>query len=477
MSYKFTSQISLIFEVKMINNEKTAKEIFSVMSGIMLALLLASLDNTIVSTAMPQITSNLKGLLYYSLPFTSYLLFSTVVIPIAGKLSDLYSRKNVMLTGLVFFLIASMLCGMSGSFLVFVFFRGLQGVGGGILTSGAFILTSEYFPQRERGKYIGMLASMYGLASLIGPIAGGLITEYLSWRWVFYVNIPIGLCSFLLMYKNVPHFRHRTESKKLDIKGIVVFLLAIFPLLFGISESGKLIEWGSPLMIGLFLTSAIMFILFVKIEKQTDSPLLPTGLLSNIVFRHSAVCAFFGYVALFGIILYVPYLLQIMLKKGAAYTGMVMLPMSLSMLAGGTIGGFLISKFQRYRLIGSAAYFLASCGIISLISGGTAISTPALVISLIMTGFGIGISFPVYNIAPQGVIPAAQLGILISTLEFFQIMGGVISTAVLGAFLSYSLFTVGVISLAALIMAAISIMFIDEQIVREGIIESLETAS
>lgn len=460
----------------MIKDEKNAKEIFSVMSGLMLALLLASLDNTIVSAAMPQITNTLKGMLYYSLPFTSYLLFSTVAIPIAGKLSDLYSRKNVMLSGLIIFIISSALCGISVSFFTFVLFRGFQGIGGGIITSGAFILTSEFFPQRDRGKYIGLLVSMYGLASLIGPIAGGLITEYLSWRWVFYVNIPIGFCSFFMMYKFVPHFRHLTESKKLDMKGIVLFLLAIFPLLVVITETGKLIKFASLLMYFLIIISTVMFILFYRIEKRTESPLLPTNLLQNKVFRTSALCAFLGYVALFGVILYVPFLLQIILKKGAAFTGMVMLPMSLSMLAGGTIGGFLVSKFQRYRIIGFTAYLIASCGMISIMYGGIAISTSALIAGLIVTGFGIGVSFPVYNIAPQGVIPASQLGILISTIEFFQIMGGVISTAILGAFLPSSLFTVISISLVALLMAALSILFLDEQTVLEGIIEEFETA-
>ena len=251
----------------MIQSENSKKEILLFMAGLMLALLMASLDNTIVSTAMPQITGSLKGLLYYSLPFTSYLLFSTVVIPIAGKLSDLFSRKIVMLSGLSIFLISSVLCGLSVNYFMFVVCRGFQGIGGGILTSGVFILTAEYFPQRERGKYIGMLASMYGLASLIGPIAGGLITEYLSWRWIFYINMPIGLFSFFLIYKFVPEFRNPSASRRLDVKGVIIFLLAIFPLLLGITETGKLIEWGSPLMFGLFILSAVMFIWFFQIRK------------------------------------------------------------------------------------------------------------------------------------------------------------------------------------------------------------------
>jgi EmrB/QacA subfamily drug resistance transporter len=452
----------------MVSNEDSLKSIPATMAGLMLSLLLSALDNSIVSTAMPRIIGDLQGLEHYSLPFTSYLLFSTVAIPIAGKLSDVFGRKVVVLWGMICFLLASVLCAFSANMLMLIVFRGLQGACGGVLASSAFIITSELFPPQKRGKYIGILASMHGLASLLGPVAGGLITDYISWRWIFLINIPIGLCAFWLLRRFLPKLKHTDHSNGLDVKGILVFLSAIIPFLFCFAEGGKLLPWTSPLLFICFALSVCFMFWFARLEQKSHSPMLPPGLLKNRIFRKAAFSAFLAYVALFGVILYVPYLMQIILKKGAAFSGLMMLPMSLSMVTGGMLGGFLVSKFQRFRLLSIVNFSVAIMGFVILLVSGQNIPTAILIIALIFIGLGIGMNFPVVNIVPQSVFPVTQLGIVISTLEFFQIMGGVISTSILGYLLHESLTAILALSIAALVLGIISMSFLDEKTVRKG---------
>ena len=438
------------------------------MAGLMLSLLLSALDNSIVSTSMPKIIADLNGMQHYSLPFTAYLLFSTVVIPIAGKLSDVFGRKVILQWGIFCFLLTSALCGLSVSMGMLIVFRGLQGACGGILASSAFIITSEIFPPKSRGKYIGLLASMHGLASLLGPVTGGLITDCISWHWIFYINIPIGIVAWLILRKNIPSLEHADTPKRLDVKGLLVFLCAVFPFLFCFAEGGHLLPWFSLVTAFLFIFSAAMLLVFRQMERKSESPLLPVGLLNNPVFRKSAVGASMAYVAMFGLIIYVPFLMQIVLGKSAAFCGMVMLPMSLSMVSGGMIGGMVVSKTQKYRFQGAFNFLLAMIGMGLVLFGGSQIPVPLLVVAIFITGLGIGMNFPVINIAPQSVFPQSQLGIVISTLEFFQIMGGVISTSVSGNLIRSSLSLVPVVALGALLIGLITMLLLNDQEIREG---------
>lgn len=444
----------------------SVRNIPATMAGLMLCLFLSALDNSIVGTAMPKIIADLQGLRHYSLPFTSYLLFSTVVIPIAGKLSDVLGRKVVALWGIGLFMLTSSLCGLAVNMPMLTLFRGLQGACGGVLASSAFIICAELFPPQKRGKYIGMLVAMHGLASMLGPVAGGVVTDYLSWHWIFYINIPVGMLSFLLLKRQLPLIKHPGSSNEVDFNGITLFLLALFPFLLCFAEGGKLLPWTSPVTISLLLFSLLMFIGFIKVERYSKSPLLPVEMLRNGVFRRASFSAAMGYVTLFGIILYVPYLLQIVQHKGATYSGMVMLPMSLAIVAGGMSGGFIISKWMRFRLQAIVNFSISIAGLIPLLVYGQNIPMGMLVLGILLTGLGIGLNFPTMNMAPQAFFPAAQMGVLISSLEFFQIMGGVISTSVLGNLLHVSTMWLIILCMAALTCGIVAMAGVNEKEIR-----------
>lgn len=444
----------------------SVRNIPATMAGLMLCLFLSALDNSIVGTAMPKIIADLQGLRHYSLPFTSYLLFSTVVIPIAGKLSDVLGRKVVALWGIGLFMLTSSLCGLAVNMPMLTLFRGLQGACGGVLASSAFIICAELFPPQKRGKYIGMLVAMHGLASMLGPVAGGVVTDYLSWHWIFYINIPVGMLSFLLLKRQLPLIKHPGSSNEVDFNGITLFLLALFPFLLCFAEGGKLLPWTSPVTISLLLFSLLMFIGFIKVERYSKSPLLPVEMLRNGVFRRASFSAAMGYVTLFGIILYVPYLLQIVQHKGATYSGMVMLPMSLAIVAGGMSGGFIASKWMRFRLQAIVNFSISIAGLIPLLVYGQNIPMGMLVLGILLTGLGIGLNFPTMNMAPQAFFPAAQMGVLISSLEFFQIMGGVISTSVLGNLLHVSTMWLIILCMAALTCGIVAMAGVNEKEIR-----------
>jgi predicted MFS family arabinose efflux permease len=261
---------------------------------------------------------------------------------------------------------------------------------------------------------------------------------------------------------------HAENRKAMDVKGIFLFLGAVIPFLFCFAEGGNLFPWISPVTLGLFLFSALMFLFFLDMERTSESPLLPIKLLKDSIFKKSALAAAMAYVALFGLILYVPYFVQVVLKKSAVFSGMVMLPMSISMVAGGMAGGALISKTQRYRFQGTLNLLIAMAGMTILLIYGSHISIPMLIVGILLAGLGIGMNFPVINIAPQAVFPPAMLGIVISAIEFFQVMGGVISTSVSGNLLHFSLWAVLLFSILMLGCGMVAMLMLNDKAISEG---------
>jgi EmrB/QacA subfamily drug resistance transporter len=337
------------------------------------------------------------------------------------------------------FLIASALCGLSNSMTQLIVFRGIQGIGGGTLISNAFIIVGEIFPPRQRGKYIGLVASMFGVASILGPSVGGVITDSLSWRWVFYVNIPVGFLAFFMLLFFLPSLKQHEGKRRIDIMGIASFLFAVFPLLLGFSEGGRDYAWSSPQEVGLFAVSAVMFGLFIFIESRAEEPLLSLDLFKNKVFSISVMTSLLSGAAMFGTVIFVPLFAQSVLGASATTSGFITTPMMLGVMGASSLGGILISRLNRYRPIGLVGFVVALMGSALLAFMGTHASYPFLLFSLLLLGAGTGVSIPVFTMAAQNVFPSGQLGVVTSALQFFRNIGGTVSSAVFGSVMLASL--------------------------------------
>ena len=415
-----------------------SRERFLIMAGAMLTLLLAALDNTIVSTAMPKIIKDLNGIEHYSWPFTSYLLFSTVILPISGKLADIYGRKRITISGIIFFIVASALCGLSSNMIMLSVFRGLQGIGGGICVSSAFVIVAEIFPPRERGKYMGILASMFAVASILGPGAGGFIADKLSWHWIFYINIPLGIVAFVLIYCNLHPLNHHDEKRRIDYPGVGAFILFVAPFLFAITEAGKRPVYSFDIL-ALFALSVIAFAVFISIENKSKEPLLSLHFFREKVFASSVISSSLGNMAIFGAAIFLPLYLQSAKGKSATESGMIMMPMMVLMILSSNISGRILTHRYLFKFLASIGLFMAFVGMLCIGLFGAKAGINYIILFSGFAGFGIGLTFPVYNAAPQSLFSLKQVGLVTSLLQFFRNMGGAVGSAFLGAIMSYKM--------------------------------------
>src|SRR5438445_10025713 len=257
------------------------RDLVLTVAGLMLGLLLAALDQTIVGTAMPRIVAELQGFQHYAWVTTAYLLTSTAVVPISGKLSDMYGRKFFLLGSSAMFVLTSALCGLSQDMTQLIIFRGLQGVAGGVLTSTVFTVISQIFPPAERGRIQGVFSGIFGLASIVGPLLGGYLTDNLSWRWVFYVNLPVGLIALTVLWFSFPNIRPAVRERRIDYAGALTLVAGVVPILLALSWGGNDYPWLSPVIIGLFVLAAVMLTVFGLIESRAIEPILPLSLFRN----------------------------------------------------------------------------------------------------------------------------------------------------------------------------------------------------
>jgi len=419
-------------------------------AGLMLSLFVAAMDGSVVATAMPTIARELHSGSGYALPFVAYLLLSATALPIAGRLSDLLGRRRTMLIGLAGFLLASLLCGLSPSIAWLSAFRALQGAFGGVVASGTFVVTLGIFPPRERGRRIGMLASMYSLAAMVGPVLGGTLLRLGGWRWIFFLNAPLLIAAFALLARFLPALRpERGPSKGLDPLCVLLFLLAALPLLGTLVGSGSLVPWGIP--VAALLSSGILFAaLFAWREHRSAAPLLPRALLSAPAFRRSAIMAMSAHATLYALLLFVPYLLQVRRGWEPARAGLLLCILALAMTAGSLTGGAVAGRRREVRTIGGLGFLVALVGATLLCLGGLSIPAPFLALALLICGIGIGAVLPVLNMAAQSQVPREHLGSLVSSLEFLQILAGTAVTALGGHMLGRHLELVPVMGLASL---------------------------
>jgi EmrB/QacA subfamily drug resistance transporter len=410
-----------------------------VVFAVMLALFLGALDQTVVGVALPTIVAQLGGADLYTWTVTAYLLTSTISIPIYGKLSDLYGRKPLLLAGIVIFLTGSALSGLSQDMTQLILFRAIQGVGAGALFPIVLAIIGDLFTPAERGKYQGFFGAVFGLSSIVGPWLGGFLTEHISWHWIFYINIPIGLVSLFVIGRVLPTVRRAGASRNIDWLGVVVFAAAVVPLMIGLTNATTN-EWLSAPVGGLIAVAAVFALLFIVVEQRAKEPIVPFGLFRNRTYAVSIVATFLASFGFFGAIIFLPLWLQRVQGFSPTESGWAIFPLLFGLIAGSIISGQLVSRTGKYRLLINVALAVMSIGVFLMtnLRAETAY-LPTLGIWMFLTGIGIGPTFAVFTIVVQNAVPIQQLGVATSNLTFFRQIGGSVGLAFIGTFFQTTL--------------------------------------
>jgi EmrB/QacA subfamily drug resistance transporter len=419
---------------------KLAKnEIIMVMAGLMVGLLVAAFDYSIMATAMPKVINSLQGMEYYVWPFTVYMLTSTISIILFGKFSDIYGRKHVLIIGIIIFVISSVLCGFATNMFDLIIFRGIQGIGGGILISLPFIVVGEIFSPRERAKYMGILASVFGLADVLGPILGGVITDTLGWRWIFFVNVPIGIAAITIIVYSLPNFKLPDVKKVIDYAGIITFTLALSSLFMALTLAGDLNTYPLTEIAGFLIFSVVMFIMFVLAEKKAVEPILPLRLFKNPIFSVSAVESFLASALMFCGIIYVPLFAQGVLGMSATNSGLIMIPMLLSLTITSIITGQIISKTGKYKNLVIVEFIITGIGVVLLATMNANTSYYLLLAYSTVLGIGSGMAYTIFNVAVQNAFTLRDIGIVTASMRFFRNIGTIVFVSIFGYIMNFTL--------------------------------------
>jgi EmrB/QacA subfamily drug resistance transporter len=418
-----------------LNKKRTALIII----GAMIGILLASLDSNIVGTAMPKIIGSLKGFDLYTWPITAYLLTMTISMPLFGKLADVYGFKPVYLFGIIVFLTGSVLCGLSENMLQFILFRGLQGIGGAILISNTMAIIGIMFPPAERAKYGGFVSSASGLASLVGPFLGGLITDNFSWRWVFFVNIPLGMIALSIFIPAFPAVKRQQDHKQVDFAGAAIMIAGLVSMLLAFTWGGKSYSWNSFLVISLLVFSVIMLVLFGIIETKVKDPIIPMSLFKNAIFDFSAIEMFLINIVLMASIIFIPLFLQGVKGSSASGSGAIITPMLVSIIVGVMTCGIIVSKTCRYKAMSIIGFLIMGTSTVMLSFWKVDTGNSLVVVDMIIMGLGIGVVMAIFNVTAQNVFAENQMGTVTSSIQFFGRMGQTMASSVLGTILSTSM--------------------------------------
>ena len=402
-----------------------------VLVSVMLGMLLAALDQTVVGTAMPRIIADLNGLSHYAWVGTAYLLASTASTPIWGKLSDAFGRKRFFIIGMIIFVGGSAMCGQSQNMAELILFRGVQGLGAGAMMPIAMAIIGDLFPPAQRARWQGLLFAVFGFATIVGPLIGGYITDNYGWRWTFYVNLPVGIVALAAAIIALPaHVSVRRHV--IDYLGAGVLVAAAVPMLLAFSWAGTTYAWGSPEVIGLFAFAAVMWLVFVWREMRAAEPVINPRLFRNSVFTVSAISTALQSAGMFGAIMFLPLFVQGVMGKTATNSGIILMPLMLGAMATSIISGQYLSRTGRYKAPVVLGFAMVVLGMFLMSRMGVNVSTATLSRNMVIVGIGLGVGMSAFTIIVQNQFETSRLGEVTAGLQFFRQLGSTMGLAIFG---------------------------------------------
>jgi EmrB/QacA subfamily drug resistance transporter len=419
----------------------TARERLEILGAILLALFLFALDQTVVGTALPRIVTDLHGNQLYTWAVSVYLLTSTISGPIYGKLSDLFGRRPIIIFAVSLFLVASVLAGLSQEMWQLILFRGLQGLGGGAVFPVALAVVADLYTPAERGKYLGFFGAVFGLSSLLGPGIGGFITDTWSWHWIFFVNVPIGLVSLVILWRLLPTIRRPDAARNIDFVGAAVFAFAIASFLIGLTNKGgsHLVngapvanDWSDPSVGGLILLGLAAGVVFLWIESRVPEPIVPLSLFRIRSFTISVAAMFLAAFGFFGAVIFLPRWFQAVAGSSATESGYNLLPLLAALIISATASGQIVARTGRYKVLMIGSLLLLAVGLFLMTNLHADTPRPALWLWMVLAGLGIGPSFAVFTLIVQNAVSPDRIGVATSSLTFFQQIGGTVGLTIAG---------------------------------------------
>jgi EmrB/QacA subfamily drug resistance transporter len=418
----------------------TKPQLVGTLIGLVLAALLAAIDQTIVGTAEPQIIASLSGFDRYPWVATAYLLTSTLSVPIFASLSDIHGRKPFFLLGVVLFVVTSALCGAAGTIAFIpadgmgqlILFRALQGIGAGMVMGLLFTIIGDIFSPFERGRYVGLFSAVWGVASIFGPTLGGWLTDQWSWRACFWVNLPVGAVAVAAIYFEFPYLKPQSQARRLDLPGFAALIGCVVPLLLALTWAPEY-GWTSPRVTWLLGLATIMLGGFLLVESKASDPMIPLELFRHPIIRICSVCVFVLGMGMFGVIIYLPLFMQGVLGVSATASGTLLTPLMMGAVLGSFASGQALSRTGKYKLLAILGSLLVAAGMILFARMDASIARSYVALGMVVAGFGMGLLQPVYTVAVQNVAPRRQLGAVTSSTIFFRSIGSTLGVAAFGS--------------------------------------------